>query len=238
MIALAACAFVAFSCEALAGFGGTVLALALGAQLRPLGELLAIFIPANMVLSAAMALRNRAAIDWRLLLRKIAPAMALGLPVGLVLHRVLGPALMPVFAAIVIALAALEAWRLVSGQRPQNRRLGIALLWLAGVVHGAYGTGGPLVVFVAGRDLDDKQAIRATLAVLWLALNTVLVAGFAIEGRITADSLLSSLTLLPVVVIALTMGELIAARLSDRPFRVFGAALLGVAGLSLLIRGA
>ncbi len=238
MIALAACAFVAFSCEALAGFGGTVLALALGAQLRPLPELLAIVIPANMVLSAAIALRQRGAIDWRLLGKKIAPAMALGLPVGLVLHRALGPALMPVFAAIVIALAALEAWRLVARQRPQHRGVGLALLWLAGVVHGAYGTGGPLVVFVAGRDLDDKQAIRATLAVLWLALNTVLVAGFAIEGRITSASLLSSLTLLPVVAIALTLGELVAARLSDRPFRVFGAALLGVAGLSLLIRGA
>ena len=128
MIALAACAFVAFSCEALAGFGGTVLALALGAQLRPLPELLAIFIPANMVLSAAIALRQRGAIDWRLLGRKIAPAMALGLPVGLVLHRVLGPALMPVFAALVIALAALEAWRLVARQRPQHHRIRLALL--------------------------------------------------------------------------------------------------------------
>ena len=42
MITLSACAFVAFFCEALAGFGGTVLALALGAELRPLRELLAI----------------------------------------------------------------------------------------------------------------------------------------------------------------------------------------------------
>ena len=35
---------------------------------------------------------------------------------------------------------------------------------LSGVVHGSYGTGGPLLVFVAGRDLPDKSALRSTLA--------------------------------------------------------------------------
>lgn len=238
MIGLLTCAFVAFSCEALAGFGGTVLALALGAQLRPIDELLAIFLPANLVLSAVLALGHTRAIDWRLLTRRIGPAMAIGLPFGLVLFRVLGNALRPVFAAIVILLAALEALRLVSRSTTRRPRLGMLLLWLAGVVHGAYGTGGPLVVFVAGRDLDDKHAIRATLAVLWLTLNLVLVAGFAVEGRLTGATLTSSLALLPVVAIALGLGERLAARLSDRPFRVFGAALLGVAGLSLLLRGA
>jgi len=236
MTALAICAFVAFSCEALAGFGGTVLALALGAEVRPLGELLAIFIPANLVLSAALVARHRAAVDWRLLSRRIVPAMAAGLPAGLVLYRVAGRGLVPLFATVVIALGALEALRLA---RPRTRARGATLLlWLAGVVHGAWGTGGPLVVFVAGREIGNPRSLRATLAVLWLLCNAVLIVGLAVDGQLGAHTLGESLRLLPVVLLSLALGELGAARLPTRPFRAFGAALLSAAGLLLLLRGA
>lgn len=236
MIALAACAFVAFSCEALAGFGGTVLALALGAEVRPLPELLAIFIPANMALSLALLWRHREVIDWRLLFRRILPAMALGLPFGLLVEHFAGSAFQPLFAVVVVGLAILEALRL---RAPDTDPLcgGALLLGLAGVVHGAYGTGGPLVVFVTGRDVRDKQAFRATLAMLWLVLNAVLVIGFLLHGWLSARTLGETVVLLPVVAGALVLGEWCAARISDRPFRAFGAALLGAAGVLLLLRG-
>ena len=117
-------------------------------------------------------------------------------------------------------------------------RGGTLLLWLAGVVHGAWGSGGPLVVFVTGRDVEDASARRATLAVLWIALNAVLLASLILDGRVDARTLMQTLALLPVVVVALTLGEWLAARLSDRPFRAFGAALLGAAGVLLILRGA
>jgi len=238
MSALALCAFVAFSCEALAGFGGTVLALALGAETRPLGELLAIIIPANLVLSAALVARHHAAVDWRLLGRRILPAMAAGLPVGLVVYRVVGRALVPLFALVVVGLGALEALQLARPRTSTRPRASTLLLWLAGVVHGAWGTGGPLVVFVTGRQITDPRSFRATLAVLWLLLNSVLVAGLVADGAVGERTLADSLVLVPVVLVALAVGELGTARLPARPFRAFGAALLGAAGLALLIRGA
>jgi uncharacterized protein len=232
-----ACALIAFSCEALAGFGGTVLALALGAQLMPLPELMAIFIPANLALSAAMMVRHFVAVDWRLLLRRIGPAMLIGLPVGMLVHRWAGRALAPAFASVVVGLALLEALRLLGGEQQKLGKVGTGLLWAAGVVHGAYGTGGPLVVFVMGREVSDKQSFRATLAVLWLALNALLVASLAADGRVTVTTLGRSLLLLPIVAGAWVAGEWCAQRISDRPFRALGAALLGAAGILLLVRG-
>jgi uncharacterized membrane protein YfcA len=229
VIALVAIAFVSFSCEALAGFGGTVLALSLGAQLRPLQELLAIFVPANMVLSAGIAVRHFAAVDRRLLFLRIVPLMLLGLPFGILINHLAGRSLVPLFAAIVIALSV------ISFVRP--RGASHLWLWLAGIVHGAYGTGGPLVVFVV-RDLDDKHAVRATLAALWFSLNTILVTSFFLDGRMSSRTLLASAILVPVAAAALICGELLAARLSNVRFRSFGAALLGAAGILLLLRGA
>lgn len=230
MILLALIAFVAFSCEALAGFGGTVLALALGAEVRPLQELLAILVPANLVLSAGIVVRHFAAVDRRLLLLRIAPLMLLGLPFGILLNHVAGRALVPLFAAVVITLSIL------SFARPRERPSS-AWLWLAGIIHGAWGTGGPLVVFVV-KGLDDKHAVRATLAALWLALNAVLVGSFVVDGRLTTRTIVASLALVPVAAGALVVGELIAARWSTVRFRAFGAALLGAAGLLLFLRGA
>jgi len=101
------------------------------------------------------------------------------------------------------------------------------------VVHGAWSCGGPLVVFAAGRELPDKQAFRATLAVLWLALNLILLASL----RPSARSLVESLAVIPVALAAWAAGELGVARVSERRFRALGAALLGVAGLALMVRG-
>jgi uncharacterized protein len=230
LLALAAIAFVAFSCEAFAGFGGTVLALALGAQKRPLQELLAIFVPANMLLSAGIMVRHFAAVDRRLLLQRIAPLMLLGLPFGIVLNHLAGRALVPLFAAVVIALG------IISLPKSRGERSHV-WLWLAGIVHGAWGTGGPLVVYVV-RELDDKHAIRATLAALWLGLNAILVVSFIADGRLTAHTLVSSLLLAPVATAALYLGERAAARGSTARFRTFGAVLLLAAGALLLSRGA
>lgn len=238
-LGLAACVALAFLCEAVAGFGGTVLALALGGQLVPIEQLLPALLPVNLILSAVLVARHSDAVDWRLLLRRVLPAVALGMPAGLVMYRYAGPALEPMFAGVVIGLAGLEAGRLAARRevRTLSPVLGTGLLVISGVVHGAYGTGGPLLVFVAGNDVVDKRALRATLAVLWIALNLVLAAAFVVERRIDSASLATSLILLPAVALALAGGEWLFTRVPERPFRVLVAGLLGVAGVLLLLRG-
>jgi uncharacterized membrane protein YfcA len=221
---MTAVAFIAFFCEAVAGFGGTVLALALGAPLAPIPELLAILIPANMVVSLALVVRHFAAVDWRLLSTRILPAMALGLPLGMLLRS--GQTL---FAVVVVGLAAME---LLRPRRQLPPAAAALLLGLAGAVHGAWGTGGPLVVFVTGREAGDKHGLRATLALVWLALNGLLLLSLPVSGA----SLRRSLAILPAALAALMAGEAVARRLPERPFRRLGAALLGAAGLLLMVR--
>ena len=108
MIWLAAAVFAAFLAEAVAGFGGTILALGLGAQLMPLSLLLPVLVPVNLLLSAGIALQGRDVIDVRLLGRRILPAMIVGMPLGLLAYRLAGGGLRPVFAGLVVVLAVFE----------------------------------------------------------------------------------------------------------------------------------
>jgi hypothetical protein len=63
---LAAMLAAGFFVEAVAGFGGTVLAVSLGATRWPIATVLAVFLPLNLLLSAYLATRHRRAVaGWR-----------------------------------------------------------------------------------------------------------------------------------------------------------------------------
>lgn len=233
---------LSFLSEAVVGFGGTILTVALGAHLYPLEVLLPAFIPVNLVLSLYIVIRHREAIDARVLCRRILPFMGVGLPVGLlVLEHVGGRALLVPFAVFVIGLSLVEMARLVrhgaAPARPLPALGGAAVLVAGGVIHGLYGSGGPMAVYYASREVTDKRRFRSTLSALWLVLNAVLVVGYAIKGDLGFSTLPMSAALLLPLVVGIVAGEAIHDRVRPGPFRIWLYALLLVAGGVLLGRG-
>ena len=240
ILLLSAVLGLGFIVEAVAGFGGTVVAVSLGARWFPIDLLLAWFLPLNLGLSSYLAIRHRRHVETRLLGRRILPAMLLGLAGGTALSQVLsaerGTA---VFAAIIVAVAVFELVRLARAA-PEPAVLPapiqLAVLAVAGVVHGLFATGGPLAVAVINRSVPDKSTLRATLAVLWLSLNLLVVTRLVVDGVLGARSLPVSAALVPALVVGIVAGELIHRRVPERPFRWLVAGLLGVTGVLLLTR--
>lgn len=221
------------------GFGATVIALALGIQLYPLEQLLPVFVPLNLCLSGWLALRGRGHVERRLLLARILPWMGLGLAVGLVLFESASHELLRrSFGAFVVTLAALELWRLARERETAELPppLASAALLGAGVMHGLFSSGGPLLVWALGRSLPNKRAFRATLACVWLVLGSALTAAYALHGRVGARSLAATAALVPVLAVATGAGEWAHERLDERRFRVAVYGLLLAAGASSLLR--
>src|SRR5688500_2352589 len=178
---MALIALLAFATEGAIGFGGTVIAACLGAQLLPLDELLPAFVPLNLAMSAWLVTSGRDAIAWRVLLRTIALPVAAGAAIGLALFHI--PAkqvLAAVFGGFVALLAVLQLVRPAAGSL--NRAWRTGFLAAGGIAHGLFGTGGPMIVYVTRRELPDKRAFRATLAALWLVLNVALLVNFLALG--------------------------------------------------------
>jgi uncharacterized membrane protein YfcA len=167
--------------------------------------------------------------------------MVAGLPIGLFAFQALPASwLKRALAAFILVLVAVELSRIRSAEAPPKplaRPVALALLFLGGLLHGAFATGGPLAVYVAGRDLaHDKARFRSTLSALWLALNLVLLATYAALGKIDGASLRMSLALAPPLALGLGVGEIVHARLPVRAFRPLVFVLLGVAGVVLAVR--
>ncbi len=241
--AVFAVALAAFATEGAIGFGGTVIVACIGAQLVPLDVLLPAFVPVNLALSAWLIAGGARAIAWRMLARQVAPPTAAGAVVGLVWFRVLedaGPhasaALALVFGSFVVALAVLQ---LIARGGPLRRGQQLALLAAGGLAHGLFGTGGPMIVYVVRRQLPDARAFRATLAVLWLALNAALLASFAAQGLYAARPTLESGVVLAIAFVpGLAIGERMHRKLAPARFERAVWLLLLVAGAALVVRSA
>ncbi len=238
-LVLALIVLFAFSVEAAAGFGSTVLALALGVHLYPIPRLLPLIVPLNLVLELYLVTRHGAHVDRPLLWRRIVPLMGAGVAVGFALFSVASTQLLrTVFGVFVVVVAvhglvsalaarassleALPAWASVSG------------LVGAGVTHGLFATGGPLLVYVLSRSPLDKGEFRSTLAAVWLIFNLVLTVMYAMSGRIDGDTVTALLFLLPVVCAGIMLGEWVHDRLDERRFRLAVLGLLMLAGASVV----
>jgi len=223
--------------ETVAGFGGTILALALGAQWFSIEAMLAVFLPINMLLSATLAVRGRAAIQREALRRRILPLVLVGLAAGTALAWVIVAERARIaFAALVVAvaLAELVAQLQPAGRPPPPPGRQRVLLLGAGLAHGLFATGGPLAVAALARTMPSKAAMRSTLAILWLTLNVIVLARLTVRGDLGPTTLLHSLVLLPAFGAGLLAGELVHGMVSEAAFRRAIAALLLVCAALVL----
>lgn len=237
LVVLAAIALVAFTTEGAIGFGGTVIAASLGAQVVPIEELLPAFVPLNLLLSTWLLTRGLRSIAWRVLLVDVALPVGLGAAGGLALfHLPAKTVLALAFGLFVAGLAILQLAR--PADRPLARPWQLGLLVLGGVAHGLFGTGGPMIVYVLRRKLPDKRAFRATLAVLWLVLNMALLVNFLSLDLYRRQTLDLGLVLALMIVPGLYLGERVHHALDPARFeRVVWVGLL-VAGAALAVRNA
>lgn len=230
-----------FFVEAVAGFGGTVVAVSLGATYASIAHVLAVFLPLNLALSTYLAVRHRGAVQGRLLATRIVPSMLIGLAAGTALALAVDAERAKLgFAALVVGLALRELVRLArptaTPPAPLPAAVQATVLVVAGLVHGLYATGGPLVVAVAQRVIAAKAELRATLAVLWISLNLIVLARLVANGDLSAATLTLSAAIAPTLVVALVLGELVHRKVSERGFRWLVALLLLGTGAVLLAR--
>jgi uncharacterized protein len=237
---------LAFTVEATVGFGATMITVALGSQLVALRPLLAAFVPLNVVLSLVLMFRNWQHTDKVLLTRRVLPWMLLGVPFGIALAgRLQETVLKRTFGALVFVLALIETLRALRYSsdtvqetvRPLPARIAAPMLTLAGIVHGMFATGGPLVVYVLGREVTNKTVFRATLSALWLLLNVILVVTYGVRGELTVAVLTHTAMMVPALLVGLWVGGWLHLRVQQRTFHRAVFVLLMGAGAMLFLRG-
>ncbi|MEW5947160.1 MAG: sulfite exporter TauE/SafE family protein [bacterium] len=239
---LAAIVLCSNAVEAVTGFGSTIIAVTLGAHFYPIDRLVVILVPVNIVLSSYIVIRHREAVNARELFRGILPASGAGLAVGIaVFHLAEVDTLRIAYGTFVLCLSVREvhiALRTAGDFSPKPLPGLQSFFWLlsGGIMQGIYASGGPMVVYYAGRKLTDKRSFRSTLSGLWLILSTALFASHVVSGKATIGTLRESAGLLASLALGIVIGETIHERIPEKTFRVFVFAILIFAGAALILR--
>jgi uncharacterized membrane protein YfcA len=231
--------FTAWTIDAAIGFGSLVIALAIGALLFPLDVITPILVPLNIILSGYLTVRYRNHIHWTLLGKVIFIPMMIGTLVGAVSVEYLSADVMRLlFGAIVVWFASRSLWLAYSKHASQHTHAPLltrVLTFFAGVTHGLFASGGPLLVYALTGVKLLKQEFRATLSFVWFLLNTALTIWFVINGKIF-NEFATMLWYVPVVIGAIIFGEWLHHRVSEDRFRKVVLILLLVAGVLLLLK--
>ena len=236
---LAAIVWLAFTTEAATGFGMTIVAVTLGVHLYPIHVLLPLLVALNLLLSSYIVWRHFEHVSGRLLLTQILPFMGIGLSVGLVVFQLASnEVLKTMFGVFVVAVAARELRSLSRGgaerARPLTPVTRASGLLAAGMAHGLFVCGGPLLVHVLDRSGLDKHSFRSTLSTVWLTLNLALTVVYVCTGRIDHTALPVLALLAPAVLLGIIAGEWAHHRLDERRFRLAVLTLLIIAGLTII----
>lgn len=225
--------FVSNVIQAITGFAGTVLAMPPSVYLLGLDHAKVILNAMAWFSGLMIAVTGYRHINWKELI-KMSGFMLAGMFAGVQICRVVESEdiLLTVYGIVIVAVA-LKNLCIHSERKFSPVILGIILL-LAGIIHGMFVSGGALLVIYATQVLKDKEEFRATVAPVWVVLNSCLMFTQMRAGLIgQADVRLILISIVPLLV-ATWIGKKLVKKVSQKVFLNLTYILLLISGISLI----
>lgn len=219
--------------QGITGFAGTVLAMPFVILLYGIDVAKPSLTILALLAGLLIAVRGYKDIVWKEFF-KILILMFIGLFAGEVIYQYLQTeVLLQIFAAFVILIALSGLFQKKEYNLPEPA-LNVILL-LAGVIHGMFVSGGPLLIIYAVKKLPDKQNFRTTLSMIWVALDIYLIIKQTGAGLMTAFTLTTTAWSIPALLIGVYIGNRLAKKMSQQVFLRLTYVLLLISGVSLLV---
>lgn len=174
---------------------------------------------------------------------KIIAVMSVGIVGGIALRSVFSDKaglLYAVLGAIVIMTAVFGIYKTFFKEEKSEKQHGKAVSFLllasAGVTHGMFVCGGPLLVSYMTGKVRDKNEFRATLSACWIVLNSIILAD-DIRSGLWNKAMLPLFGVCAVLLFAaMFVGSVLCKKMSKDLFMKITYVLLIVSGLMLFIK--
>lgn len=220
--------------EAMTGFAGTLLAMPTSMMLIGVDEAKTVLNAISLICCTWITIKHYKKIKKEEF-KKITFFMLIGLLVGVGLFDILSvDYLMKFYAFIVIAVALKNLF--LKRTFSINKTVMIWILIVAGIIHGMFLSGGSLLIIYAASVLKDKSEFRATIAPVWVVLDSFMFVnqvrlGFVNNYTIT----LILLSLIPLV-LAIIIGNKLHEKINQKSFLLMTYFLLLISGVSLIMK--
>lgn len=219
--------------QGITGFAGTVLAMPFTILLFGIDVAKPSLTILALLAGLLVALKGYRYIVWREFF-KILIIMFIGVFIGEYIYLYLQTeVLLQIFSIFVIVIAVMGIFEKNEFRLP-DFVLNFVLL-LAGIIHGMFVSGGPLLIMYAVKKLPEKDNFRTTVSMLWVVLDIYLIIKQTAAGLMTEFTLTATLWSVPALIIGVFIGNRLAEKLTQKTFLKLSYILLLISGISLLI---
>lgn len=221
--------------QTITGFAGTALAMPLSLKLEGADQAKPILNLVALVVSLYVVIRHFKDIDWKNFLI-ILISVGIGFGVGFLIEmiNIEGKILLYIYGSVVIVISILFFF--IDFEKINLPKwLMIIFLFLGGIMHKLYVSGGPFVVIYGLHELKDKNKFRATLSLLWIILNSMLFVTHIVNNQFTSHVWILFGIGAGVTILSMIIGSLIAPKLSKKVFLKITCVLLLISGVTLFL---
>ena len=223
--------------------GATVLStVGFGIGMTTIPVLLFVFDPQTVIVvvnSVSLALfvlivaQNRTELP----VRRVAPwalAGLAGVPVGVLVLKDSDSGLLKIaITTVTIALTLVVAFN-VRARLPSGTLAGLVVGFIVSVTLNALGIGGPIMALYALSQKWSRNAVRGSLSLYFLFVETAGVIGYGFAGLLTTERVILILIVAIPVILGFWLATWLVRRMNDVVFRrVTVVAIIGMSGLVL-----
>lgn len=225
--------FLSNTVQTITGFAGTMLAMPFSIRAVGIEEAKAVLNIFTLLACLIITIQNRKKINYKILVKMIA-GMIIGMAAGVWMFNIVSvDILLKLYAVLVILISVKKMFINKEIKLPEWSML--IVLFCAGVIHGMFLSGGALLVVYAVTVLKDKDEFRATIAPVWVVLNTILIFNHYSAGYYIMKNLLAAVVSILPLAASLFVGNYLYSRINQNLFLKLTYILLFISGASLLI---
>ena len=231
--------FIANTLESITGFGSTALSLPFLSVLLGVETAKPILTMYTLLLCVYVLAREHRNVDWKNY-GKMMLALLFGLPIGILIYNVVSRkvlmGVLSVFMIVVSIRGLLICFGKLKQSRSVNDKLLLFFVFLGGIMHGAFSSGGPLIILYSTEKIKEKSRFRATMCMIWLTLNTIIVTQMAASSQINPSILKTAAIGIPCIIFGTLLGDFAHKRIDNAFFTKLTYTVLLISGIFMAVK--
>lgn len=232
MLSLSIIIFITHFIGALTGFGCTVLALPFTVSLIGIETGKPVLTVIGLIQCLVVVIKQFSYINWNEV-KKVVFYVTIGMPIGLICYKILPKEILITLLSIFMLCVSIKGLLELNGytfRSPKDSILNY-LLFSGGIIHGAFVSGGPLLMIYSTEKIKEKDIFRSTMCIIWVILNTFLIIEGFVSGVYTLPVFKYILVSLPALFIGIWFAEKLTCKVNQRMFNYIIYIVLGITAI-------
>lgn len=227
--------FIAYFIQGVTGFGSAIFALPLATIFLPLKNVIPVLLIFGVLQNIIIVIKDKQYINKEEA-KKIVFFILIGAPLGILFFNVLPENILKFILSMIIIVIAFSKL-LSSNNKVESKvnRFDFLYLIFGGCMHGAFGTGGPLIVVYIVKRIQNKSSFRVTMCFIWTIINIVLIVQKALTGWFNYNVFILLMYGVIFVILGTYVGNKVHNVVSEEKFAKVSYIILLCSGISLFL---